>query len=120
MKTAFSSTTFCLRLIACLGLIVWLAGCATPRVDWNARVGHYTYDQAVIEMGPPDKQAKLADGSVVGEWLINRGTTYIYGTPGPYGFYYSGPATAQTTPSRFLRLTFGADGRLAAWKKAYR
>ena len=120
MKTAISIPNMWLRVVACLWVTVWLAGCATPRVDWNARVGHYTYDQAVTELGPPDKQAKLADGSVVGEWLINRGITYIYGTPGPYGYYYGAPATAQTTPSRFLRLTFGADGQLAAWKKAYR
>ncbi len=120
MNTAISIPDLWLRLIACLWVTVWLAGCATTRVDWNARVGHYTYDQAVTELGPPDKQAKLADGGIVAEWLINRGSTYIYGTPGPYGFYYTGPVTAQTTPSRFLRLTFGADGQLAAWKKAYR
>jgi len=120
MKTSFSISNMCLRLMACLGVTVWLAGCATQRVDWNARVGHYTFDQAVMDMGPPDKQAKLADGTIVGEWLINRGATYVYGTPGPYGYYYAGPMTAQTTPSRFLRLTFGADGQLVTWKKAYR
>ena len=76
--------------------------------------------QAVLDMGPPNNQAKLADGTTVGEWLINRGTTYIYGTPGPYGFYNAGPMMAQTTPSSVLRLTFGADGQLTAWKKVYR
>ncbi len=108
------------RVTACLGLVVWVAGCATGRVDWNARVGHYTYDQAVTEMGPPDSHARLSDGVIVAEWLINRGMTYVYGAPGPYGYAYAGPMTAQTTPSRFLRLTFGADGQLTAWKKVYR
>ena len=82
MKTAFSISSLCLRLTACLCVTLWLAGCATQRVDWAARVGHYTYDQAVAEMGPPDKQAKLADGTTVGEWLVNRGYTYVYSTPG--------------------------------------
>src|SRR2546421_12998193 len=37
----------------------WLmAGCAsTPKVDWNSRVGIFTYDQVVAEMGPPDKSS---------------------------------------------------------------
>ncbi len=107
-------------MMAGLCLVLWLAGCATAKVDWAARVGHYTYDQAVTEMGPPERQAKLADGGIVAEWLISRGTTYIYGTPGYYWPYYAGPATAYTTPSRILRLTFGPNGQLAAWTKAYR
>ena len=39
-----------------------LAGCVTPKIDWAARVGNYTYDQAVMDFGPPDKSAKLSDG----------------------------------------------------------
>jgi len=109
-----------LRLVACLCLTLWLAGCATQRVDWAARVGHYTYDQTVTEMGPPEKQAKLADGSIVAEWLINRGYTYVHSSPGLYGPYYTGAVTAQTAPSRFLRLTFGPSGQLAEWKRVYR
>ena len=108
------------RLIACLGAVLWLVGCVTPRVDWNARVGHYTYEQAVLDMGPPDRDAKLADGTNVAEWLLNRGYTYVTGGPGPYGPFYGGTASAYTAPSQFLRLTFGPDGQLAAWKKTYR
>ena len=120
MKTGFCISRLCLRLMTCLCLTLWVAGCATQRVDWAARVGHYTYDQAVAEMGPPDKQAKLADGTVVAEWLVSRGTTYVYGSPGFYGPYYAGSVTAHTTPSRFLRLTFGANSQLAAWTKTYK
>src|SRR5690348_1979923 len=60
-------------------LAALLAGCAThhPKIDWAARVGVYTYDQAVVELGPPDKQAKLADGSLVADWLLHRGYTYV-------------------------------------------
>ena len=120
MKTKSSISRLCLRVAACACATLWLAGCATQRVDWTARVGHYTYEQAVLEMGPPERQAKLADGTVVGEWLVNRGYTYVYGAPGPYGPFYGGSVSAYTAPSRFLRLTFGPTGQLAEWKKVYK
>ncbi len=41
-----------------------LAGCATP-INWQARVGVYTYDQAVIDYGPPMAFATLSDRSTV-------------------------------------------------------
>ena len=59
-----------------------LAGCVTPQIDWAARVGNYTYDQAVMEFGPPDKLAKLSDGSTVVEWLLQRGQVVV--APEPY------------------------------------
>jgi len=104
-------------------LICLLAGCATaPKTDWASRVGQYTFDQAVIELGPPDKQAKLGDGTVVAEWMTRRG--YARGHP-VYGYGYAGwyhdPFYASYietySPDYFLRLTFGPDGRLKAWKK---
>ncbi len=108
------------RLVACLCVTSWLAGCATHRVDWAARVGHYTYEQAVVDMGPPDKQAKLNDGTIVAEWLINRGYAYTYTSPNPYPLFYPGPLTTYTAPSQFLRLTFDPDGQLTNWKKLYK
>ena len=120
MKTQFSIPASCFRLAACFCVTLWLVGCATQRVDWPARVGHYNYDQAVSEMGPPEKQATLGDGSLVAEWLINRGITYVQATPSLYWHYYGGFTTVQTAPSRYMRLTFGPDGQLAAWKKVNR
>ena len=117
MKTRFSCSSLGLWILACLCLT--LAGCATTRVDWAARVGHYTYEQAVTDLGPPDKQAKLADGTLVAEWLTNRGYTYAYASPGPYGPFYPGLST-YTAPSQFLRLTFGPNGQLTTWKKLYK
>jgi len=110
-----------LQLLAGAGLLLCLAGCATPGVDWTARVGHYTYDQAVTAMGPPEEQAKLADGSSTADWLIDRGYTYTHGgEPGPYGPFYPTYPTTETAPSKFLRLTFGPDGQLTAWKNVYK
>ncbi len=98
-----------------------LAGCATQQVDWPARVGNYTCDQAVMELGLPDKSAKLTDGSVVADWLTHHAQTII--APEPYflppGCYF-GPLTPMRTetcvPAQYLRLTFGADGKLKTWK----
>ena len=99
-----------------------LAGCATPKIDWTARVGDYTYDQAVLELGPPDKSAKLTDGTVVADWITRHAQTVV--APEPYflppGCYF-GPLTPMHTetyfPAEYLRLTFGADGKLKAWKE---
>ncbi|HXR04052.1 MAG TPA: hypothetical protein VN836_05015 [Verrucomicrobiae bacterium] len=101
---------------------VLLSGCVTPKIDWSARVGHYTYDQAVMEFGPPDRSAKLSDGSTVAEWLTQRGGVVV--APEPYfvppGCYF-GPLTPTYSetyvPARFLRLAFDANGELKTWKK---
>jgi hypothetical protein len=59
--------------IPLFALTVLLIGCSTTKkVDWNSRVGSYTYDQAIIEYGPPDKQAKLGDGRTVVEWITRH------------------------------------------------
>lgn len=101
--------------------MVVLAGCATQKTDWAGRIGSYTYDQAILELGPPDKQAKLDDGMIVAEWLTRRG--YVYWSPAfgsspwsYYGPYY--PAYVEGyAPDYFLRLIFGPDGKLKSWKK---
>lgn len=108
-------------LLALLAALV-LAGCATtPKIDWAARVGNYTYDQAVLELGPPDKVAKLDNGIIVADWITQSAQTI-----GPTGSYYVRPGYCGVGmagyaptyfPAWYLRLTFGADGKLTAWKK---
>lgn len=109
-------------LLAVLGLV--FTGCtSTPKVDWNSRIGNYTYDQAVTDLGPPDKTAKLSDGTIVADWVKHShggGLSFGVGT----GFY-SGGGTAVGTgvgtstgyPDQVLRLTFGPDGKLQQVKK---
>lgn len=113
-------------LAAGLGLLA--TGCATSRIDWDSRVGNFSYDQAVIEFGPPDKEAMLTDGTRVTEWLVRRGysSAYVGGVgrygypyhapygPGPYSYYEPG------APDRWVRLTFDPDGTLVSWKKVAR
>ncbi len=99
-----------------------LGGCATAKIDWAGRVGHYTFDQAVVELGPPDKEAKLSDGARVADWLTQRGRAVIYGAAGgayggPGWTDYAPVGVGPATPDYFLRLNFDAAGQLTAWKK---
>jgi hypothetical protein len=108
-----------------LTMVSLLVGCAsTPKVDWDSRVGHYTYDQAVTELGPPDRSSPLSDGQTVAEWFLKRGSSVSFGFG--TGFYggHSGVAVGQsvsTGPSGiYLRLTFEANHTLTKWEKVKR
>lgn len=92
-----------------------LAGCATNKIDWNSRTGNYTYDEAITELGVPDRSATLSDGTVVAEWLSVRG--------GMYGNFYTFPGSRFQSydinqfPDRYLRLVFGPDKKLLRAEK---
>ncbi|NGO37865.1 hypothetical protein G4L39_00395 [Limisphaera ngatamarikiensis] len=105
--------------LALLCLSLWCCSCAISKVNWTERVGHYTFDQAVVEMGPPDKQAKLQDGTLVAEWLTRPGRNRLYTSAGWYPYWHSWafPTYVETSsPDTWLRLVFGPDGRLKEWK----
>ena len=103
-----------------------LASCATP-VNRQARVGAYTYNQAVKDYGPPLSATKLNDGSMVVEWMTQRsqvvgtsGANYYGPTYYPWHYAYGpGWPTYSTAyfPAHFLRLEFGRDGKLKTWKE---
>jgi hypothetical protein len=100
-------------------------GCAsTPKPDWNQRVGNYTFDDAVRELGPPVSSARLQDGSTVGEWFLKYGSqmSFGFGTGSYGGGSAVGVGTSVTTPPKghYLRLTFGPDGKLQNWEKFQR
>ena len=103
--------------------VAFLTGCATPPpVDWDSRVGHYTYGQALTELGSPDRQARLSDGKVVSKWFVqppvaphfNSGMSY-YGSTG----FGAGQTVGAGINSQMLQLTFDTDGKLTAWSKNY-
>ena len=129
MKAPGSRWESSVRWVGLAGLLIWLTACATkPKIDWNSRIGTYTYDQAVLEFSPPDRSATLTDGTRVVEWLVSRGRTYGFSDFGgpfyhPY-YYYPGPFlqhySTTTTPDAYLRLTFSPDGKLKSWGRFYR
>lgn len=103
--------------LACLVALLATACATAPKVDWGARVGSYTYDAAVKDMGPPSKSATLSDGTRVADWLALRGAS----TP----IYHSFPdgrvirTEGARGPDQWLRLTFGNDGKLREWKRLW-
>lgn len=103
-----------------------LAGCVTPRIDWTVRMGHYSYDQAIKDFGPPDKYAKLTDGTIVAEWLTQRGPVVVQTQPfypGPYGLGGPIPVTSYSefnSPNYYMRLTFAPNGLLEGYKDVMR
>ena len=114
-----------------LGLLVlacWMAGgCMTGTTKrWNQRVGGYSYDEAVKEMGPPDKKETTSDGVTVAEWVVQR--SQVYGWPsggwgagwGWRGRWGWAGTDIHSTPERALRLYFGPDKRLQTWKDIVR
>jgi len=101
-----------------------IVGCSTTKpIDWNSRIGSYTFDQAVSELGPPDKQTTLSDGKLVAQWVThsNGGSSFSVGT----GFYTGGVGvgvghtTGSAYPDRILTLTFGTNQVLTAFSKNY-
>ena len=111
-----------LKCFLCAAAVV-IAGCATGRVDWSTRVGSFTFDQAVIELGPPDKQAKLSDGNTVADWVsrysggpsVSVGTGFYGGYPGSVGVVqtYNRPDYYESK----LRLTFNTNNVLENWAR---
>jgi len=107
-----------------LALACLLASCATrPNVDWDSRVGTFTYDQAIVELGPPDKHSKLMDGKTVASWVTRRSGGSAFSTgAGGYGSHSAvaaSPSESDGQAERVLRLTFDGEGKLAAWSKNY-
>lgn len=105
----------------------FLAGCVAPQpVDWNSRVGHYTYHQAVSELGLPNRLTRRSDGTTVAKWFTQPGGA-DFGPGMPNGLnnganngFGGGPNSASQNlrpgfSDHYLQLTFGTNDLLSAW-----
>ena len=101
--------SFFMRKIWNLALLLplLLIACASDLVNWNGRVGQYTYDDVIRELGVPDRSATLTDGTVVAEWLHARGQAYATSFGVPRSRIQSYDITQ--FPDRYLRLTFSPN-----------
>ena len=97
-------------IFALLVMTLVLVGCATTKIDWNSRIGQYTYDEAIAELGVPDRHATLTDGSVVAEWLQRRGGAYATSYGPRWSRFQS--IDLHEMPDRYLRLVFSPDMKL--------
>jgi hypothetical protein len=117
-----------IQRLACLSgaflLIAFLPGCkTTPPIDWGSRVGVYTYDESVLELGPPDRMTLISTGRVA-EWLTGRSTSprFSFGV-GSYGGGTGvgvGTGTGGGVVENILRLTFDKEDKLVTWENTRR
>ena len=125
MITTLSARRLGSLLITML-VALFVAGCASapekPAVDWNSRVGNYTYDQAKAELGAPSQSRDLPGGGKVVEWLTRRNA----GTPGMEPLHAGGvdqtssQALTSLPKSEYLVLTFDTGGKLVRWARTLR
>jgi hypothetical protein len=109
-------------LVGWLAVLFLLAGCHTtsPLVDWDRRIGHYSYDLALADLGVPVRSTTLNNGSIVADWLAQSGKI---GADEEIGYetepFLESPFPNGTppTPNTYLRLTFGPDQQLTGWKR---
>jgi hypothetical protein len=126
----FGMTARVFRWIRATVLLVLIAGCATrpkvnPNIDWNSRVGAYTFDQAVAEIGKPDAIADFPEGRVA-DWILKRSPNVSFGfgigggSFGPHVGTGVGVGTSVTPPphGEYLRLIFDQENKLKAWTHA--
>lgn len=96
--------------------MVILQGCAT-RVDWGTRVGTCTIDDAIKDLGEPEKRSTRDDGSTVCEWVVQRGVINSASNTSRQGPYQD---TYNPGSDEILRLTFGKDAKLAEWRYVWK
>jgi len=84
-------------------------------------VGSYTYDQALAELGSPNKQTKMDGGKTVDQWItLANSNPFVGGAyPGGIDAMGAGQPVVQTYKDHVLELTFGPDGKLVSWAKNY-
>ena len=100
--------------------IVFITGCATaPPVDWNSRVGHYTYAQALHELGPPNRQVRLSSGATEFKWFLQPHGVAGIPNNGMNNGFGVGQNISPAFNDRYLQLTFDAKGLLTDWSKSY-
>lgn len=116
-----------------LAAVLALGGCASgsktaepnPRtINWSERVGTYTYDQALANLGKPVLIGESSDGKTA-EWSLRRSPRVSFGLGlgtgsfGHHGGVGVGVGSTVTPPpsGENLRLKFDKDGKLKEWSK---
>ena len=116
-------------IVLILAVMPLLFGCAShpkvdPNINWSDRIGNYTYDQALAELGPPAVIAESSEGRSA-DWVLKRSPQMSFGFGiggGTFGSHVGtgvGVGTSISPPphGEYLHLDFDRDGKLKAWTK---
>ena len=128
MRGQIGSTKMRCFLLIVLALLA--GGCASGTkavikdIDWGSRMGTYTYEEALAELGKPDVIGQSSEG-MIAEWVLERSpnVTFGFGFGGVgYGRHTSTGVGVGTTVSpppsgEFLHLRFDNEGKLAEWRR---
>lgn len=110
-----------------------VAGCSSspksakinPRkVNWGERIGTYTYEQALADLGKPVVIGESAEGKTA-EWSLRRSPRVSFGLGigtgsfGSHGGVGVGTGTSISPPpsGENLQLKFDKDGKLKEWTR---
>jgi hypothetical protein len=52
--------------------VLFFAGCASVNAKWQSRVGKYTYDDTIKELGPADQIANDSRGEKICSWIVRE------------------------------------------------
>jgi hypothetical protein len=119
-----------LKALLLIVLTVLAASCASgPKpnfnnIDWGSRIGTYTYDEALAELGEPNVIGESSEGRTA-EWVLGQSpstaVSFGFGT-GSFGHSTATGVGVGTTVSpppsgEYLRLRFDKNGKLVEWSK---
>jgi len=111
-------------------LALLAGGCASGNkttvqdIDWGSRIGSYTYEDALGELGEPDVIGQSSEGKFA-EWVLERSpnVTFSFGFGsigfGPHTSAGVGMGTTVSPPpsGEYLHLRFDNDDKLVEWTK---
>ncbi len=111
-------------------LVLLAGGCVShPRtmaenIDWKSRLGNYTFEDALAELGQPNVLGESNEGKTA-EWVLERSPAVSFGFgfgTGSHGGHTSTGVGMGTTVSpppsgEYLRLRFDQDDKLVEWTK---
>ena len=93
-------------------------------INWSERIGAYTFDQALADLGKPVLIGESSEGKTA-EWSVRRSPRVSFGLGlgtgsfGHHGGVGVGVGSTVTPPPKGenLRLKFDKDGKLTEWSK---
>jgi len=127
VQNRVSLLSFVMKLVWLLFIVLALltVSCASgpkaniKNIDWGNRIGTYTYEEALAELGEPNVVGETSEG-MIAEWVLRRSpmVSFSFGFGGAgYGHHSStgvGVGTSVSPPpsGEYLQLRFDMDGKL--------